>query len=102
MDALLLAHGARSAGFVTAWNPLSRRMPEGRNARMNARLRQAARGRVLAEGWGSAPGWRERHFLIVGDPRWLRGLARRFDQAAFVLVRPRRPARLVAAMSPIS
>jgi hypothetical protein len=102
MDALLLAHGVRGAGFVTAWNPLSRRMPEGRNARMNARLRLAARGRVLAEGWGSAPGWRERHFLIAADRRWLRVLARRFDQAAFVLVRPRHAPRLVAAMAPAS
>jgi hypothetical protein len=99
MDALLRAHGVRSAGFVTAWNPLSRPMPEGRNARMNERLRQAARSRVVAEGWGSARGWRERHCLIAGDPRWLCVLARRFEQAALVLVRVRQPARLVAVLA---
>jgi hypothetical protein len=90
LDALLRG----PAGFVTAWNPRSRRMPPGWNARMQARLRQAARGRVLAEGFGRAGRWQEQHVLIVGDPRWLMVLARRFRQHAIVLVAPRRPARL--------
>jgi hypothetical protein len=51
MDASLRARRWRSAGFVTAWNPFSRRMPPSWNARMQNRLRAAARGRVLAEGW---------------------------------------------------
>jgi hypothetical protein len=94
MDALL---GRSRAGFVTAWNPMSRRMPRGWNQRMLARLRQAARGRIIAEGWGTARGWAERHLLVAGDPRRLVVLARRFRQAAIVVVAPRRPARLRAA-----
>ncbi len=95
MDALL---AGRSAAFVTAWNPMSRRMPRGWNDRMLARLRAAARGRVLAEGWGSARGWAERHLLLAGDPRALALLARRFRQAAIVVVAPRR--RAVLRVSP--
>ena len=49
MDALLRRRGARAAGFVTAWNPFSRPMPLGWNRRLQARLREAARGDVLAE-----------------------------------------------------
>lgn len=85
---------------MTAWNPFSRRMPEGWNERMNARLREAARGRVLGEGWGSARGWRERHALLAGDPRLLLRLARRFRQAAIVLLSPGRPATLAACRRP--
>jgi hypothetical protein len=96
MDALLRAKGTRAAGFVTAWNPFSRRMPRGWNERMLARLREAARGRVLAEGWGSARSWSERHLLIAGDPRWLMRLARRFQQNALVVVARGQPARLAA------
>jgi hypothetical protein len=93
-DALLRRHRARSAAFVTAWNPFSRRMPEGWNGRMLARLRQAARGRVLAEGIGRAGRWWERHLLVGGDPRWIARLARRFRQNAIVVIAPGRPAVL--------
>jgi hypothetical protein len=93
-DALLRRHRARSAAFVTAWNPFSRRMPEGWNDRMLARMRGAARGRVLAEGIGSADRWWERHLLVAGDPRWTARLARRFRQNAIVVIAPRRPAKL--------
>lgn len=92
MDALLRG---RRAAFVTAWNPLSRRMPRGWNERMLDRMRDAARARIIAEGWGSARGWAERHVLLVGDPRALVVLARRFRQAAIVVVAPGRAARLV-------
>jgi hypothetical protein len=84
-----------AAGFVTAWNPFSRKMGCGWNRRMLARLREAARGRVVAEGWGRGPGWAERHLLIAGDPRALRTLARRFRQNAIVIVAPRRKAKLL-------
>ena len=99
MDALLDAHRVRSAGFVTAWNPFSRRMPRGWNERMLGRLREAARRRrrVLAEGWGSGGGWAERHLLVAGDARWLARLARRFRQNALVVVARGRPARLQMA-----
>ncbi|WP_270936339.1 DUF3293 domain-containing protein [Falsiroseomonas oryzae] len=95
LDALLLARGVRSAGFVTAWNPFSRKMPPGWNARMLDRLRQAARGRVLAEGWGRGSGWAERHLLVAGDARRLAVLAARFRQHALVAVAAGRPPRIV-------
>lgn len=94
MDSLLRG---RHAAFITAWNPMSRKMPRGWNERMLARMRQAARGRIIAEGWGSARGWAERHLLVAGDPRAMVVLARRFRQAAIVVVAPRRKARLVLA-----
>lgn len=97
MDAFLRARRWRSAGFVTAWNPFSRRRPPGWNARMQARLRTAVRGRVLAEGWGRGRRWAEHHLLIAGDPRGLARLARRFRQHALVLVVSGRPARLLPA-----
>ena len=93
MDALLRRRGAR-AGFVTAWNPFSRPMPLGWNRRLQHRLRQAARGAVLAEGWGRGRGWAEHHLLLAGDPRRIAVLARRFRQHAVVTLRPGRPARL--------
>ncbi|MGK7868536.1 DUF3293 domain-containing protein [Falsiroseomonas sp. E2-1-a20] len=99
MDALLARHGVRQAGFVTAWNPRSRRMPEGWNLRTQDRLRQAARGRVLAEGFGRGAGWAEHHLLLRGDPRRLRVLGRRFRQWAIVVVAAGRPARLAACLS---
>jgi hypothetical protein len=95
MDALLRQRGARAAGFVTAWNPFSRPMPPGWNRRFQARLRDAARGAVLAEGWGRGRGWAEHHLLLAGDPRRIAVLARRFRQHAVVTVRPGHPARLL-------
>ena len=101
MDALLRRRGARAAGFVTAWNPFSRPMPPGWNRRLQAKLRQAARGAVLAEGWGrgrsGGRGWAEHHLLLAGDPRRITVLARRFRQHAVVTVSPGRPARLLWA-----
>ena len=95
VDALLARLGARHGGFLGAWNPLSRRMPPGWNQRLQARLRQAARRLPAAEGWGGTARWREAHCLFGGDPRRLAVLARRFRQAAFVVVRRGQPARLV-------
>lgn len=97
LDALLRGKGVRAAAFVTAWNPLSRRMPHGWNARMLSRLRAAARGRVVAEGWGRGRGWAERHLLLAGDPRRMLRLACRFRQHAVVAVAPGQPARLMLA-----
>ncbi|HEV7268061.1 MAG TPA: DUF3293 domain-containing protein [Falsiroseomonas sp.] len=97
MDALLRANGVRSAGFITAWNPFSRKMPRGWNERMQARLREAMRGRVIAQGWGRAEGWAEQHLLVAGDTGAIAALARRFRQNAVVIVARDRPARLVAA-----
>jgi hypothetical protein len=95
IDALLLRLGARQGGFVGAWNPFSRRMPQGWNDRMLARLRDAARRLPRAEGSGGDGPWREQHLLIAADPRRLAVLGRRFRQAAIVTVRRGGPARLV-------
>ena len=95
VDALLRRLGARGGAFVTAWNPCSRRMPPGWNARMMARLREAARRLPSAEGEGSGRCWAERHLLLAGDPRRAAVLARRFRQNATVAVRVGAPARLM-------
>lgn len=95
VEALLREAGVRQAAFVTAWNPLSRRMPRGWNDRMLARLRATAGAAVLAEGWGRARSWAERHLLVAGDPRRALVLARRFRQHAIVVVARGRAARVV-------
>jgi hypothetical protein len=98
VDALLRRLGARQGGFVTAWNPFSRRMPPGWNRRMQARLEQATRrlprARGEGSGKGSGRGWAEEHLLLAADPRVVWQLARRFRQSAVVVVRAGAPARL--------
>lgn len=95
IDALLRRLGAREGAFVTAWNPWSRRMPPGWNARVMARLREAARRLQSAEGQGRGHGWSERHLLLAADPRRAAALARRFRQNAIVALRVGAPAKLV-------
>jgi hypothetical protein len=97
MAAKLTRRGVRQAALVTAWNPFSHAMPRGWNDRMQDRLRQAARGRVIGEGWGRGRGWAEHHLLVAGDPRRVLVLARRFRQLAIVVVERRRPPRLLPA-----
>jgi hypothetical protein len=94
-DHLLLAHGARTAVFITAYNPLSRRMPAEWNQRMQTRLRHdLGRRRVLC-GRGTASHWSEAHLLVFGDPRPIHRLARHYRQYGIVIVRYSQPARLV-------
>ena len=100
VDTLLRRLGAREGAFVTAWNPWSRRMPSGWNARMMARLREASRRLPSAEGEGRGRGWAERHLLVAADPRRAVALARRFRQNAMVAVRIGAPARLVLLRRP--
>ncbi|MBL6080146.1 DUF3293 domain-containing protein [Belnapia sp. T18] len=95
VDSLLRRLDAREGGFVTAWNPLSRKMPTGWNDRMLARLREVAHRLPQAEGAGGAGGWEERHLLLGGDARRIAVLGRRFRQVAIVAVRRGQPARLV-------
>lgn len=94
VDALLARLGARQGGFIGAWNPGSRRMPDGWNARMQTRLDASLRRLASAPGHGGHGPWREAHRLVGTDPRRLVVLARRFRQAAIVTVARRRPARL--------
>ncbi|WP_149541243.1 DUF3293 domain-containing protein [Siccirubricoccus phaeus] len=95
VDALLGRLGGRQGGFITAWNPYSRKMPRGWNDKALARLRQAARRLPMAAGEGGLGRWKERHLFLAADPRRLAVLARRFRQAAIVTLRRGGPARLV-------
>lgn len=85
----------RAAVFVTAWNPMSRRMPEGWNRRMQLRLRHRLRRFTVADAEGSLLRWHEAMLLVTGDPRPLIRIARIFRQRAVVVVRRGQPARLV-------
>jgi hypothetical protein len=95
-DALLA--GTKVAVFVTAWNPMSRRMPEGWNRRMQLRLRQRLRRFTIADAESSLLRWHEAMLLVTGDPRPLIRIARIFRQCAVVVVRRGQPARLVLVL----
>jgi hypothetical protein len=97
MDRVLLSHGARTATFVTAYNPFSRSMPPGWNQRMQIHLRQALRRRHVVWGRGILGRWSEVHLLVFGDPAPVCRVARHFRQNGIVIVRHRQPARLVVA-----
>jgi Protein of unknown function (DUF3293) len=97
-DQLLVAHRARAAAFVTAYNPCSRIMPVGWNQRMQIHLRQALRRRHVVWGRGTLRRWSEVHLLVFDDPAPISRLARRFRQHGIVIVRRGQPARLVFAL----
>ncbi len=92
---LLAALKARHAVFVTAWNPLSRRMQAGWNHRAQRRLRWHLRRATALEGHGAFRTWHEAHLLVAGDPRAIIRLARRFRQRAVVVLQRGQKARLV-------
>jgi hypothetical protein len=94
-DALFSHVGGRQAVFVTAWNPRSRRMPLGWNARMQQRLAERLRRFVLVPADGTLGRWHEAHLLVAADVRWMLRMARIFRQLGVVAVCRRRPARLV-------
>jgi hypothetical protein len=94
-DALLGEMAARDGGFVTAWNPLSRRMPDGWNRRMQRALIAHTRRLPFATGHGIGHGWSEEHLFVAISSRRLLVLARRFRQLGIVVVGRGRPARLV-------
>jgi hypothetical protein len=86
-DVLFDRLNARVAVILTAWNPMSRRMPDGWNHRMQAHLRRCLRRCVALEAAGSLKRWREAMLLVAGDPRPRVRLAARFRQRAVVMVR---------------
>lgn len=95
-DRLFQALGARSAVFITAWNPMSRRMPDGWNQQAQCRLRERLRrfGSVSAD--GTLGRWHEAHLLVaVPDMRRMVRLARIFRQRAVVVIQLGHPAKLV-------
>ncbi|HBK08595.1 MAG TPA: DUF3293 domain-containing protein [Acetobacteraceae bacterium] len=95
MDRLLLEHRARQAAFISAYNPFSRLMQAGWNHRMQKRLGETVRRRTVLPATGCWRRWSEAHFLVLGDPRLVARLARRFRQNAIVIIRLRQPAQLL-------
>ena len=85
-DRWMARHGAPLAGFITAWNPLSRRMPPRWNAAAQARLRRDLRCHAVLEGEGRLGHWAEAMLLTTADPGTLRRLMHRHRQAAIVLI----------------
>ncbi len=96
-EAWMARHGAREAGFITAWNPMSRVMPARWNQAAQARLRRDLRRAPVADGEGALGRWREEMLLVALPKRALARLARRHRQAAVVWLRHGRPARLRGA-----
>lgn len=95
-DRLFETIGSRSAVFITAWNPMSRRMPDGWNQRAQRRLRERLRrfGSVPAD--GALERWHEAHLLVVvADMRPMVRLGRMFRQRALVVIRRGHTAKLV-------
>src|SRR5690348_8098908 len=86
-DALFDRLDVRAAVVITAWNPRSRRMPEGWNRRMQQILRQWLRRRVVVEAEGSLHRWHEAMLLVGGDVRPVIRLAARFRQRGVVILR---------------
>ena len=87
--------GGRPGTFITAWNPGSRRRPEGWNRRMNRALAERLRRLPHWHGVGQGRGWHEEHVLVAADPRRILPLARRFRQRAVVIVTSNRAPRLL-------
>jgi uncharacterized protein DUF3293 len=86
-DPVLLQLGARAATLLTAWNPRSRRRPDGWNRRMQRRLRQLLTGFTMLEAEGRLHRWCEPMLLVAGDPRPVIRIAARFRQHAVVVLR---------------
>jgi Mg-chelatase subunit ChlD len=93
-EVFFAAVNARVAVLVTAWNPLSRRMPAGWNQRMQRRLRQCLHRFVVLDASGSLHRWHEAMLLVAGDPRPIIRLAARFRQRAVVILCRGQMARL--------
>ncbi len=94
IDRLLRGWGVRTAAFIGAANPGSRRRPAGWNRRRHAALLARLRQVPHAEGDGRGRSWSEPHVLAALPPGRAAVLARRFGQAAIVVVARERPARL--------
>jgi hypothetical protein len=95
-DRLLQQLGSRSGAFITAWNPMSRRMPEGWNDRAQRRLRERLRRFRSLPADGVRGRWHEAHLLVaVADLRPVLQVGRIFRQRAIVVVQLARPAKLV-------
>jgi hypothetical protein len=94
MDALLRRYGARVGAFVTAWNPMSRRMPRGWNDRMQGALLERLRRMAVLPAEGSWRGWQEAHLMVLAAPAYAGVVARLFRQRAVVVAQFGQPLRL--------
>ncbi|HTW70740.1 MAG TPA: DUF3293 domain-containing protein [Acetobacteraceae bacterium] len=95
MDAWLGRIGAHAGGFISAWNPLSRRMPQGWNDRMQRRLAERLHRHAIMPASGTLHRWHEAHLLTAAHPKRLLRLARLFRQRGVVVVKCRQTARLM-------
>ncbi len=94
VDALLRDLGCRYGALLTAWNPASRRLPDGVNRRRQHRLAEWLRRMVSVPAKGTLLAWREEMVLVAADPRTLTVIARRFAQSAIVTLRTGQRARV--------
>jgi Protein of unknown function (DUF3293) len=94
-DALFTHVQSRTGTLLTAWNPFSRRMPDGWNARIQQRLRLRLRRSSVLEAEGSLQRWHEAMLLVGGPPAPAIRLARHFRQRAVLVVRKGVKVRLV-------
>lgn len=90
----------RDLVLLSACNPGGRRLPDGWNRRMMARLHEALRRHDRADGEGRLGRWSEPLLLVAIAPARGLMLARRFRQNAVILLRDRRPARLILLTEP--
>ena len=86
--------------LLSACNPGGRRRPDNWNRRMMRRLDEAMRRIPHVGGEGRLGRWSEPLVLAALAPGRGIVLARRFRQNAVVLLRPRRPARLLLLAIP--
>ena len=95
-DAALHHLGVRRAALVTAYNPLSRPTPVGRNLRCQRSLVQLARRLPRLPAVAAAgTRWEEPMLLLGTDPRRAACLGRCFRQHAIVVLRMRERPRLI-------
>ena len=85
----------RDLVLLSACNPGGRRRPDGWNTRMMLQLRGTLRDFDHAAGEGRYRRWSEPLLLVAIAPARGIRLARRFGQNAVILLRDRRPAKLV-------
>jgi len=95
MEALLRQYQVREAVLMTAWNPMSRRMPLGWNMRAQLRLQERLRRFVTLPAEGGWRHWQEHHVLVFAPRAPILRLAGIFRQAAIVFVGTGRSPALV-------
>lgn len=99
IDSLLRQNGVRSAVFLGADNPYSRRMPPGWNVRNRQRLRERLRRRQTAEGSGKLRNWSEKHTLVFGATQPSVRLARLMRQNGIVILKIGQPPAILPLLS---